>query len=799
MGKAPAKRVAGPSAAKTGSGLRRGGTKAGAKKAPTKAPAAKSPAKSSPTKKAPAKRGAKAAAAPPKKPPSDRRLVFFRKRPGPRRKRPFRAVWRRALFGAVLVCALIGGLLVSLMNSVDIPPEPEPSETSMLCLSDVADGHCSSANAVAMFSATVNRVPVAYADLPKVLIQAVLAAEDRQFFDHSGIDPIGILRAAWQGVRGTSESRQGASTITQQYVKGVFLTPEVSLQRKLKEAAIAMKLERKLSKPQILERYLNLIYFGRGAYGVEAAARAYFNVPARDLNVAQSALLAGLIRAPNLAEPFKEPEEAKRRRRTVLAGMVAMGTITAQQADQANNTPFEGNVVPPVEGGMKNTRATSDFAVNGGLYIAEWVRKQLKTQFSDDDIYEGGLRVYLTIDPNRQREAMQAVNGVLNQENDPVGALVSLNEDGAVKAMVAGRDFRSQETNLVLGTESGGSGRGAGSTFKPIALAAYVAAGHSIKSVYSAPNILGIPKADNGNMWWVRNYGDRHFGNVTVENATWDSMNTVYAQMTQTVGPKAVSDMATKLGVTTPVKPVAAAALGSADVNPIDMAVVYNTFATHGVKVTPWVIKRVESRTGAVLYQAGEPKREQVLDPAVADTVTNVLTGVLTNGSGGNAALKNGHKAAGKTGTTSDYRDAWFSGFTCHTTTVVWVGYPGPGLMDQLDPKRVKDGKVSGATFPAMIWNKYMTPATAAEPVCTYRSVDAGTAKDNPDLAPQGPPPTPIPTTTAVGAPPGSPGLPDTTTTAPPAAAPPPPAPAAPAAPVPAAPAAPAPAAPRPG
>ncbi len=674
---------------------------------------------------------------------------------GPKRSVFWRG--RRWLFAVILlfIAAIGAGFLA--LNSIELPTAATPVETSFVCLSDVGDGACGPDNSVAQYSSSENRVVLAYDDMPAILVQAVLAAEDRNYFEHSGIDPVGITRALYQDV--TSEGNtQGGSTITQQYVKTVFLTNERTLTRKLKEAALSLKLERKYSKTEILERYLNVIYFGRGAYGIEAASRAYFDKPARDLTLDEAALLAGLIRAPEKADPTRAPEEAERRRRTVLAAMVETGDITTEQAEAAGKIPLEGHVVERLEK-SNNTVVRPEFAGAGGEYIAEWVRTQLNAKFGEGAAYTKGLRVYLTVDPARQQAAFSSIADVLNQPGDPAAALVSIDEVGRIVSLVGGPGFATSQVNYALGKDGGGSGRPPGSTFKPFALAAFVEQGNSVKSVYGAPAELNLPKANEGEDWLVKNYEEKDEGTVTVEEATWRSVNTAYVQVMQQVGAAAVADAATRAGITTPLEPVNSLVLGTKEVSVLDLATAYSTFANHGVRQTPYVIRRVEDADGKVLFSQTEPERVGVFKPEVADTVTSVLRGVIDKGTGHNARVPK-RAAAGKTGTTDDYKDAWFAGYTCHRTTVVWVGYPVPQEMTAVRGKV----KVAGGTFPAQIWHDYMSKATDGDASCTYNPVDAGPNKVNPELV-AGPPTT----TTTVPAAPVTPVTPPATATTPPA------------------------------
>ena len=641
---------------------------------------------------------------------------------------------RRLTFATVLLGVTAVGLGFVALNSVKIPdPTRTIKTTSFVCLADVGDGQCAPSKSVAQFSAGGNnRVLVSLDDISGNLINAVVAAEDRSFFSHGGVDPWGIARALYRDLRG-SASRQGGSTITQQYVKQVYLTADRTPERKLKEAAIAIKLERKLSKREILERYLNEVPLGRGAIGVEAAARAYFDKDASDLDVAESAYLAGLIRAPRYADDPSDPakpeegREAKRRRHTVLVGMVEEKFITAAQADAADKTPFEGHVLvspPPTATGPL---VRPGFAGIGGKYIIEWVRQQLRDMPSvgETALLEQGLRVYLTIDPRLQMAAQNAIASTLKSPDDPSSAMVSVDDSGRIVAMIGGQDYDQQKVNLALGQAGGGSGRGPGSTFKPIALAEYVAEGNSVKSKLYGPAQFVFPGLDNGGPWTVDNYENKDMGLLTVEQATWQSVNTVYAQIMNKITPQKFSEMAAKLGITAKVKAEPSSVLGTSDVSVMDMATAYSTFANHGTLKPPYIVRRVEAADSTVLYDAAADPAKQpapAIDPTVADTVSSVLTGVLSQplGTGYKARLKT--KAAAKTGTTGDYRDAWFAGYTCRVTAVVWMGFnnaPGQAtkLMDNVEGK-----KVTGGSFPADIWKKYMEVATDGARGCSFKA-----------------------------------------------------------------------------
>ena len=440
--------------------------------------------------------------------------------------------------------------------------------------------------------------------------------------------------------------------------------------------------------------------------------------------------------------------------------------ITQEQADVADKTPFEGQVLvsPPTNTG---TVVRSGFADIGGKYIIEWVRQQLRDMPSvgETALLEKGLRVYLTVDPRLQMAAQNAIASTLKSPDDPSSAMVSIDDTGKIVAMIGGQDFEKQKVNLALGQAGGGSGRGPGSTFKPIALAEYVAEGNSVKSKLWGPAQWIFPGLDNGGPWTVDNYENKDMGLLTVEQATWQSVNTIYAQIMNKITPQKFSEMAAKLGITAKVKAEPSSVLGTSDVSVLDMATAYSTLSNHGTLKPPYIIRRVEASDGSVLYDAaadpGKQPSPDVIAPAVADTVSSVLTGVLSQplGTGYKARLKT--KAAAKTGTTGDYRDAWFAGYTCRVTSVVWMGFNNaPGeptkLMDNVEGK-----KVTGGSFPADIWKKYMDVATDGARGCSFKAPDDVGVVNPPDDAF-------APTTTTTPppvAPPGdtTPGAPTTT------------------------------------
>ncbi len=658
---------------------------------------------------------------------------------GPR-KRSFLWRWRRFAYAALVLAVVAVGGIWAALNTIELPPAKRQSETTFVCDIDVPAGECGFDNSMARLSASEERVVVDYDDLPPVLVQAVLSAEDRNFFDHNGVDPVGIARAFSQDILGNSQSKQGGSTITQQYVKSVYLTSERTLTRKIKEAVLAVKLEQTLDKREILTRYLNEVYFGRGAYGVEAASRAYFGVGVKDLTLPQAAYMAGLIRAPERADATRDPEEATRRRKTVLNAMVQEGYITEDQAAFANAVPWNSEPTSPTGQPQEVTvrpRAEEhsdlgdvEYKELGSQFWIEWVRSQLRERFGPGAETKG-LRVYTSFDPKLQKYAVDAVNKTLDQPDGPVGSLVAIDKDGRIRAMVGGRDYEANKVNLALGSAGGGSGRAPGSTFKPFALAAFVEEGYSTKSRFRAPATTMFPSvfAEPGKLWKPGNYDKGDHGVQSVEEATWQSTNTVYAGIVDTVTPPRLAEMATRLGVRAQLDPVYALVLGTEEVSVLDMASAYSTFADRGRHIEPYVITRIEDADGEVLFDAGtEVQPQQVISEDVADTVTTVLQGVILKGTGTRAGLKT--PAAGKTGTTNDAKDAWFTGYTCNLTASVWMGYEQPKEM-----KSYKGQSVAGGTFPATIWRDFMSKATAGDAACKYPPTDAGQKILNSNMA----------------------------------------------------------------
>ncbi|MCB1038027.1 MAG: transglycosylase domain-containing protein [Acidimicrobiales bacterium] len=635
-------------------------------------------------------------------------------RKGKIKKRSILWRMRRAFYLAALAVIVLAAGTVYVLGRVELPVDPKlapkEAQTSFICSSEV-QVNCNSSNAMAQLHGTEDRVLVTYDQIPEVLRHAVLSAEDKDFFEHGGVDPLGIARAAYRDIRGDGV-RQGGSTITQQYVKQAYLNSEQTFTRKIKEAVMAVKLEQEISKEEILTRYLNTVYFGRGAYGVQAASRAWFDHDLGKLDAGEAAFLAGLLRNPNGADPYRGEDslkEAVRRRHVVLVRMEEDGYITAEERaayeaismDPDQPGPDGPFIQPPPKPSVLGEEVKGKEW--GSEYFAEHVRNWLIDEFGSDTVYTGGLKVYTTLDLDMQKAAYEAVTSTLDREGDPSAAIVAIDDQGQVKAMMGGTDFANQQFNLATG--EGGTGRQPGSTFKMFALADAVKKGYSIRSVLPAPSKIEIPldQCPNGSKEWTVRGGPG--GPISMVSATKNSTNTFYAQLMAQMTPTDVVDLAHEMGVSADINPVCAVVLGGGEVSPLDMAAGYSTVANGGVAKSPIVVTRVEFPDGRVVDYT--PETKQVLTPEQAGRVTYALEQVVQGGTG--KAANFGRPAAGKTGTTQNNADAWFVGFTPKLTASVWMGYPE----GQVPMTNVHGIQVQGGTFPAEMWRKFMTTATA--------------------------------------------------------------------------------------
>jgi penicillin-binding protein 1A len=539
------------------------------------------------------------------------------------------------------------------------------------------------------------RIFVPLAQIPQSLRDAILATEDRRFYSHWGLDPIGIARAIVQNYR-RGRIVEGGSTITQQLTKVLFLTPDKSLERKLKEAVLALELERRYSKDRILEMYLNQIYFGHGAYGVEAAARTYFGKSVSELTVRESALLAGLVRAPSNYSPFERPEAARMRRELVLRRMVEYGALTEADAKRLARTDL--GLIPP-----ERRRTT-------GQYFLEYVQQQLEAKYGADMVFKGGLNVYTTLNPRMQlaaeqalREGLKALEGrtaKARPDEHPEGALVTIDpQTGHVKALVGGYDFFRSEFNRAVHAR-----RQPGSAFKPFVYLAALEAGFTPASrIDDSP--ITYPVGRNGNAWKPENYDRKFRGPTTLQQAVEESVNVVTVKLQERIGVQRTIQVARRLGIQSALTTDLTLALGSSDLTLLELTSAYGALANQGVWVAPTTIRYITDAQGRLLEEF-VPEGREALSPETAYVMTHMLRGVVERGTG-QAAKSLGRPVAAKTGTTNDYSNAWFIGFTPRLVTGVWVGYDRPRSLG-------KDETGSRVAVP--IWTAYMARVLGDSP-----------------------------------------------------------------------------------
>src|ERR1700704_4602001 len=514
---------------------------------------------------------------------------------------------------------------------------------------------------------------VALKELPPYLPKAFMATAAARFYSHYGVDPIGIARAAVANIlhRGVS---QGGSTLTQQLAKNLFLTQERTLQRKLQEVELALWLERKHSKSEILELYLNRVYFGSGAYGVEAAAQRYFGKSAKNVTIAEAAMLAGLVKSPSRLAPNRNPEGAEKRAQTVLTAMADAKFITEAQAQASIGHP------------SYNVKALGAGTIN---YVADWIGEVLDDLVGQVD---QSIVVETTIDPKLQSIAEAAIIDELAAKsvkfNVSQGALVAMTPDGAVRAMVGGRNYAESQYNRAVTAK-----RQPGSAFKPFVYLTAIEAGMTPETIrQDAPlDVKG---------WKPENYGHEYFGAVTLTQALAMSLNTVAVRLALEVGPKNVGGPAHRLGIVSKLETNASIALGTSEVSLTELVGAYAPFANGGQGVTPHVVTRIRPAEGKALYARANDQLGQVIEPRHVAMMNSMMQETLLSGTARKAEIP-GWTAAGKTGTSQDFRDAWFIGYTANLVTGVWLGN------DDNSPTK----KATGGGLPVEVWSRFMRSA----------------------------------------------------------------------------------------
>jgi penicillin-binding protein 1A len=625
------------------------------------------------------------------------------------RRRQERRAKKRALLLAVAASVLL--LVLAIVAGALTATSAFSQGCSLDSLRPVAIGentfiYAADGSLLGSIPAEKNRQPRKLAEMAPAVAEATVAIEDRRFYDHAGLDVSGIGRALFKNIE-QGRIVEGGSTITQQLVRNLYIGNERSFTRKAKEACLALKLDAAWSKDKILETYLNQVYFGNHAYGIEAAAQTYFSKPAKKLNLVESALLAGLPQAPSVFDPFQRVDEAVARRNDVLRAMYEAGYIGVERYGKA----VEARLV---------TRRGQLYTKIREPYFFGYVRDALIKEYGASTVRSGGLEVYTTINPRFQKAAVRAMKKTLPLRTDPASAIVSINpKNGAIRAMTA---VAPQKKNLQFNLAAQGR-RQAGSAFKTFVLTEAIEEGidPNATQYLSAPfRWQPDPTCDESDdpncVWEVETYDQSYVGAVDIESATLRSDNTVFARLTLDVGPEEVVDIAHRMGIKTKLEPVASIGLGSNSVSVLEMASAYATLAAGGISSEPMAIRRVVLANGTADDQAGwgTPKRRRVFPDGVAYEVTKILERNIQAGTGTGANI--GRPAAGKTGTTDNFADAWFVGYTPNLATAVWVGHPNA----QVEMTSVHGIRVAGGTFPATIWNLFMSVALDGTPILSW-------------------------------------------------------------------------------
>jgi penicillin-binding protein 1A len=608
--------------------------------------------------------------------------------------------WRLLLAGgliglSVFVAALAGVLMA---YSQDLPVVPGPDNLTPSLATKIYDINGQLITQLAV----ENRTLVHLDQVPKNLVNAIIALEDRRFMSHWGVDPWGILRAAAVNLK-AGRTIEGGSTLTQQLAKNLFLTREKKFSRKIKEALLSLQIERRFTKQEILEMYFNQVYFGNGAYGVEAAARTYFGKHASELSLSECALLAGIPRSPNKNNPIDDLKQATYRRDTALSSMLEVGSITKEEHDAALAEPVAVFQADPVV----------------AAYFVDMVRQQLETTYGTNAVYKGGLSVYTTLDLRMQDLAQRAsekgahdadIKAAPFLEHDfrltekPVLQVAFLAMDprtGHIRAMVGGRDFKRYQFNRATQAS-----RQPGSSFKPFVYTAAIEAGFTPADIIDDSPV--VYRDAHGADWKPENFDKEFKGPVTLRRALYESRNVVTVKLLEKIGAGVAANMALRMGITTKLNRDLSMGLGTSEVTLLEMVNAYCTLANQGVHVEPVSILSVRDAAGKLLEEA-QPHATEALSPAVAYVVTSMLQDVIDRGTASTLRTTQHFTriAAGKTGTTSDFSDAWFLGYTPDLVAGCWFGY---------DQRRRIGKLLTGGLIAAPVWAEFMDGALAGVP-----------------------------------------------------------------------------------
>jgi penicillin-binding protein 1A len=596
------------------------------------------------------------------------------------------------VFSGILIYAFQA--VVSFLNDLPNLEDFTPTENALTSRIYAADG-----TLIATFHGEENRELVSYEQIPRNLINAVIAIEDERFYQHHGFDIEGIIRSFIINLM-SGEIEQGATTITQGLVKNVYMPEEkynISYERKIKEAALAYQLEQIYSKEEILEMYLNTVYFGEGAYGVQAAAKIYFNKDVEYLNLSECAVIAGLLKS-YLYSPYIDKKASLERRNTVLAKMLELGYIDQEEYDNTIKMPIITQ--RPIE---ETEKAVAP-------YFVEYVKQILIEKYGVERVFKGGFEIYTTLDLKMQEAAENAIKEVLPDPEDPAAALVAMDpRNGYIKAMVGGKDFAKMKFNLATQAK-----RQPGSTFKVFALLSALEQGISPYMTFN-PNGHVVFDIEGSEPWEVGNYNNDSYdvNEMSILEGTVKSVNVVYSQLIMRIGAYGMAQLAMDMGIETPMEPYPAMGLGglTTGVSPLEVCTAFSTIADYGVRHDPVAILKVLDKDGNIIEEHQEESR-QVLTPINAYRAIEIMQQVMLRGTGTRARLED-RPCAGKTGTTQETENAWFTGFTTNLAACVWMGFP------EVNKKMgtIHDMRVQGGAHPALIWKSFMTEATKDLPI----------------------------------------------------------------------------------